>query len=676
MDRIARKRVIIILSAFGLIIALFAFRLLRLSGGTTEEEVSAARDTLTYQTVAVAARGEIFDRNGKLLVANRPSYDVAIINFVFYGGSDPNGSLRELSELFAENDVTVIDHLPLSKAAPFVPSDVSEAWQNYYYDFLAKRGWDREISATTLMQLLRKRYHIPESWDDATARAVVGARYELDLRSFAPLDNYIMAKDVPVSLAATIREKSYCGVSVEVGSVREYASPYAAHILGHVGLMDAEEWSAYKEAGYAMNAQVGKDGVEKAFESYLHGQDGTQLTTVMRTSGAKLSTTFGEAPIAGNHVYLSIDLDLQKAAEDALEETILDLQENGTGRRKEGKDAQAGSVVAIDCKTGEVLVSASYPTFRLDNYAELQDAEGSPLWNRALLAAYAPGSVYKPVTAIAAIDRGGIGRHREIFDAGKYTYYEKQGYVCFCHIYTSQGITHGMVNMMEALSVSCNYYFYEVGREIGIDAIDDVAKSLGLGEPTGIELPEALNTRRANPETKKQLYDESVNDWYGADTLQASIGQSDNLFTPMQLAQYCATLANGGTRMKVTLFNHVETWDHSKILATNAPVILSQTELSDNAKDCIREGMILSAKEGTGATFLHDAPYSVAAKTGTAQHGSGGSDNASFICFAPADDPQIAICVFVEKGAQGGNLGRVARAILDEYFDVNETPET
>lgn len=674
MDRLARKRIAIILSAFALIVGLFAFRLLRLSGGTTETEVANARDTLTYQTVAVAARGEIFDRNGKLLVTNRPSYDVAVINFVFYGGSDPNGTLRELSELFAENNVPVIDHLPLSKTAPFIlTDDQSEAWMNYYHSFLTERGWDSEISATTLMQLLRKRYHIPESWDDTTARAVIGARYELDLRSFAPVDNYIMAKDIPVTLAATIREKSYCGVSVEVGAVREYASPYAAHILGHTGLMDAEEWATYKDVGYAMNAQVGKDGVEKAFEPYLHGQDGTQLTTVMRTSGAKLSSEFGEVPIAGNHVYLSIDLDLQKAAEDALEATILDLRENGTGRHKEGKDAQGGAVVALDCKTGETLVSASYPTFRLDNYAEMQTAENSPLWNRALLAAYAPGSVYKPVTAIAAIDRGGIGRYRTIFDAGKYTYYENQGYVCFCHIYTSQGITHGTINMMQALSVSCNYYFYEVGREVGIGAIDDVAASLGLGEPTGIELPEAINTRRANPETKKDLYEEGHNDWYGADTLQASIGQSDNLFTPMQLAQYCATLANGGKRMKTTLLSHVESWDHSSVLETNTPVVLSETELSDDAIDCIREGMVMSATEGTAATFLADAPYSVAAKTGTAQHGSGGSDNASFICFAPADDPQIAICVFVEKGAQGGNLGRVARAILDEYFDVNET---
>lgn len=672
MTRIGRNRMMAIMIAFGILLLIFVFRLYKLGGGTDSAAVAASRDSLTYRTVAEAARGELYDRNGKLLVANRPGYNLTLIDFVFLSGSDPNESLRTLLELCEEEGVSVTDHLPVSETAPYVFSEeLPEVWLGYYRRFLDNRRWDHDLSATNLMKQLKKRYHIPEAWDAETARKVIAVRYELELRSFAPLDNYNLAEDVPVSLAAAVQEMSIPGVSVEVGSVREYASPYAAHILGRIGLMDPDEWTLYQPQGYAMNAKVGKDGAEKAFEAYLHGSDGTRITTVSR-KGARLRSEFGKEPVAGSHVYLTLDLELQKAAEESLAATIADLHENGTGLHSEGKDAQGGSVVAIDCKTGGVLVSASYPTYDPKDYAELQTAEGSPLWNRPLLAVYSPGSIYKPVTAIAAIDKGGIGRYRTIYDAGRYTYYSAQNYVCFCHIFTSHGITHGTINMMQALSLSCNYYFYEVGREVGIGAIEEVAAALGLGEPTGIELEEAHNTSRANPETKKKLYADGYNDWYGADTLQASIGQSDNQFTPMQLAQYCATLACGGIRRRVTLLDHVEAWDHSQVLLQNEPEILSDAGLSDEAKLCLHDGMVLAATEGTASTYMHGLPFEVAAKTGTAQHGSGGSDNASFICYAPADDPQIAICVYVEKGAQGGTLGQVARAIMNAYFGLRD----
>jgi len=502
-------------------------------------------------------------------------------------------------------------------------------------------------------------------------RRVLGVRYELDLRYCVGMDNYVLAKDISTDTLAAALELGIPGVSADPTTVRVYNTQYAAHILGRVGPIFAEEVDHYKELGYTMDAQVGKDGMEYAFEEYLHGENG-ERTTVITADGQVQEVYYSKEPKPGSNVSLSIDIDLQAVAEEKLEEVILDLRQNGVGTKKEGKDAVGGAVVAMEIKTGEVLASANYPTFDITEYNqhfnELLEAEGDPLKNRALTETYNPGSIFKMVTGIAAIDEDNASRWRNITDQGVYTYYKDQGYTCNCHIWTSSRTTHGTINMMQALSVSCNYYFYEIGREAGIDSIAKVAKALGLGEKTGVEVYEATGTR-ASRETRKELYagTDSAN-WYGADTLQASIGQSDNYFTPIQLASYCATLANAGTRLKATFLHEVTSGDASQLLYRSEPTVVGGYPLSAEALAAVREGMELAASTGTAATHFKNYPVEVAGKTGTAQHGTGGSDNASFICYAPADDPQIAIAIYVEKGAQGGNLGQIARAMLDVYF--------
>lgn len=351
-----------------------------------------------------------------------------------------------------------------------------------------------------------------------------------------------------------------------------------------------------------MDAQVGKEGLEQAFEEQLHGVDGTRLTKVDQ-DGNVLEQYYDTTPQAGDNVYLTIDIDLQQAAEEALEDLILDLRENGVDGEEEGKDAEGGAMVVMDVNTGEVLASASYPTYDPATYSqdfnELLQTEYSPLLNRVLQLTYFPGSIYKMITAIAAVDYGGIGRYYEIRDKGVYTYYDS--FQPKCHIYTSSGTTHGVVNMMQALSVSCNYYFYEVGRLTGIDAIDAVAAAFGLGEKTGVELPEEAG-QRANPQTKKELYpDDPVSgDWYGADTLQAAIGQSENKFTPMQLASYISTLANGGTRYQATFLSKVVSSDYKQVLEEQTAQVLGQVEYSEQAHLTVEEGMRMAGPDRYG----------------------------------------------------------------------------
>ena len=640
-----------------------------------KEPSSSGSGTFTYDTRVRAARGEILDRNGNVLVSNRASYDLIITNYALFNSSDPNESLRQLVAMGQELGVEFTDHLPITETKPYAyTAEATEGrWSYYFGEFLSHYDWDSDIAAPQLFKLLRNRFHIPNDWTEEEVRGVIGIRYELDLRYYTSLPTYTLMTDVDASTLAELMELSTPGMSVMSSTVREYNTQYAAHILGRIGPMDPDEYEELKDQGYAMDAYVGKDGLEKVFEAELHGTDGLLRTTVDR-NGNVLSQTYVKTPVAGNNVELTLDVDLQMSAEKALEQTILSLRETGVNGDREGSDAKGGAAVVIDVKTGQVLACASYPSYDLSHYSQDFDAliadEYSPLFNRALSAAYPPGSTFKMATAIAAIDdeNNGVVRMTPVEDRGIYMYYED--YQPACLYWTSYHMTHGIVNVEKALAVSCNYYFYEVGRLTGWKEIDEVAKSLGLGEPTGIELPEEIG-RRGNPDTKKELYgDTDLAPWTGGDTLSLSIGQSECRFTPMQLAVYTAALANRGARYRATFLSRIISSDYQTLLYETKPELLSTLEISDEAYLAYTNGMRMAVTEtsGTAHKVFGDYEIAVCAKTGTAQHGSAGSDHASFVCYAPLEDPTIAIAVYVENGAQGGVLGNVARAIFDVYF--------
>lgn len=639
-----------------------------------------APDTYTYYTRVTAARGELLDRNGNLLIGNRAAFNVLLFYDVLFSSDNPNEYLRQIVNLCDERGLKLTDHFPVTTEKPYeyTTDQYSSAWNDYFRRFLNKRDWDPDISAPQLVKRLRERYHIPDTWTEKEARSVISVRYELDLRFCTNLPVYEVVNDIDAVSLAALKELNVPGVSVTASTVREYHTDYGAHILGYIGKMDSPEWEYYQDYDYEMDAEVGKTGLEKAFELQLHGVDGLRQTTIAK-DGSVVEEHYVKEPVAGNNVELSVDLDLQMTAEDGLEKLILNLRENGIGSKKSGMDAEGGSVVVMKVKTGEVLACASYPTYQLstffEDFNELKKGEYDPLYNRALQATYAPGSTFKMVTTVAALNNKIVEPDFTVLDEGVYTRFADVGYWPRCMLWTTQGATHGLLNVEQALAVSCNYYFYELGWRTGIELIDETAKDFGLGEATGVELFEKTG-HRANPEIKDELYQGDYSVWYGGDLVQAAIGQSEHRFTPMQLCSYTAALANRGVRYKATFLSRVLSSTYEELVYDNEPVVLSKFEINDAAYNAYHEGMRMAASSGTASAVFGNYPIKVCAKTGTAEHGSGGSDNASYVLYAPADDPEIAITIYVEKGAQGGNLGNIAKAILDRYYSESGDLDT
>ena len=680
MERMTRFRAGLLAALFIVVLVAYSFRLYYIQviepGGNTNNIT-----TFETRTRVKAARGNILDTKGNVLVTNRASYDLVINHYVITSSADPNGELYRLAKLCMERGIEYTDHLPISKTAPFeyTLSEYNTTWQNHFQAFLIYRdSLDSDIKAPLLMEKLRESYQLPEEWTDEEARAVLGLRYELSLRNcVASLSNYVFLSDVDSDTLAAVLELNTPGLNVEASTVRQYSTPYAAHVLGHVSAMNAEQWEYYKNIeGYSMDAQVGQGGFEEAFEEYLHGTDGTRVDVVTK-DGTLVKSYYEVEPKAGRNVQVSIDLNLQTAAEDAMAITIEKLRDPEFNAEEDGRDAGGAAVVAMDVRTGKILVCASYPTYDLstlkENFNELLSAELQPMYNRALQATYPPGSTYKMSMVVSGIMAGQIGRYTNIVDQGVFTKYA--GFRANCLKWTSKGETHGSIDAAEALKVSCNYFFYELADRLTIDQMDSVAKALGLGEYTGVELYEALG-QRANPETKEKEHEGDDARWYKGDQILASIGQSENRFTPIQLCSYVNTLVNQGTRYKATFLDRVVSSDYQSVVYENAVEILSEYAISDEAYAAYTTGMRMCASEsgGTARKIFKDYPVEVAAKTGTAQTGiKNSSDNGAFVCYAPYENPEIVVAVYGEKAGHGSSLGEIARSILDAYFNVDSS---
>ena len=696
MERISKVRAIALLLVFATILSLYSIRLFNLQIIETDGKTDNT-DVYVTQTRVKAARGDILDRNGNILVGNRASYDLVFNHYVITSSDNTNDSLMKLIEKTRELGITYLDHFPVTKDRPFeyTLTEYTTAWQGYFQKFLRERDMDSDITAPLLVQTMRKRYKIPEDWSDADARAVIGLRYEFDLRGVVNLASYIFMEDVSDEHLSALLELNTPGLMVESSTVREYYTSYAAHILGTMGAMDQKQWQkvnqAYKDGvgkEYYMDAQVGQSGFEAAFESYLHGVDGLRRDTVDK-NGAIISQEYyeGKEPQAGNNVETTIDINLQIIAEDALADVIDWLQnpeDSKTDKNQDltGRDVEGAAVVVMKVKTGEILACASYPTYNPqtynEDYNEILEADFDPLFNRAFHATYAPGSSFKMVTLYAAMELGGgriipsrLFEYGETVNAqGKYREYESQGFAPACLLWNAYGRMHGVIDAPKALEVSCNYFFYYLADWfISGATLDQAAKGFGLGEKTGIELDEAVGMR-ANAETKAKLYTGAMSSWGVGDKLNAAIGQSENRLTPLQLCVYVATVANRGVRMKATFLNRVVASDYRTLILENEPTVASSMKMSNATYSTIVQGMkqVITGPSGTARNTMRGTSVEVAAKTGTAETGRLGSDDGSFVCFAPADDPEIAIAVFGEKAAHGSTLGRVAKDVIDYYF--------
>ncbi len=642
-----------------------------------------SRHSIANMETIEAGRGIITDTNGQPLVTNRVSYQVTLDTGRMGDKGQRAHILLQLVDVCAQCGVEWTDTLPITAQEPFEfterePFHYREEdeegraeWKSTrLYRLATAMKWIRTgdgpvdlPTADELLNTICRDLEIPTG-DRAKARQVAGILYELYLRSKDVYRTpYIFARDVDIDFITRVKERGLAGVNIQPTSVRQYDTPYAAHLLGRVGLMDAEEWAVYKEkdidgdgtADYEMDDSVGKEGVERVFEDWLRGRAGLR-SVELNTNGKVVSQEWIKEPVAGGTVELTLDVGLQQAVEESLAARIPNLS---------GKNTEGAAAVVIDVKNAGVLASASYPTFDLSRYSADYNENAAdplkPLYNRALLGTYAPGSTFKMVTGIAGLEEGIITPRTQILDTGVYRYYTNNGPRCW--IYNQSGGTHGQQTVADAIKNSCNIFFYDVGRRLGIERLQQYAAMFGLGEKTGLELGERAGVM-AGPE-----YTESMGGtWYPGNTLSVSIGQESSQFTPIQLANYVATLVNGGTRYKTHLLSRVVGADGS-VLHEYEPEVLGTLELRQENLDAVKAGMLALTQEGSLARYFTDIPVKVGAKTGSAQvSASSKESNAVLVCFAPFDDPEIALAIVAEKGGTGSELGAVAADIFRWYF--------
>ncbi len=653
----AKRRVIALLVFFGAFLLLFAAVLYDaqiLHGG--ENRAKSISSNAASETVT-ASRGIITDRNGKVLVSNRLAYTLVFDRSGFDDDAALNAAILRLVQLCEETGTGWNDTLPIGRVGNFLR--YSNARSETFDKFIEKNDLTSGASGRQLLSELRELYHVDESLSEREARLIVGVRYELHSR-----DSYTFAEDVSTEVLSLITDGRYEGVTIRTASARVYNTALAAHILGTIGPIWQEEWSSsedtgyvgYADKGYSMNDLVGKDGVEKAFESYLRGMDGRRLITTDET-GKITGELYTREPQPGGTVALTLDIDLQADVEAALAETISGMIDKDSNER-------GGAAAVVSVGTGEVLALASYPTYDLstfnEDYDELVNDQRLPMFNRATQGIYAPGSTFKMVTAVAALESGIITPSSIIQDRGIYTYYKDPQPMCW--IYSQTGSTHGRINVSQAITDSCNYFFYEVGRLTGIRTLDSYASQFGLGQSTGIEIGDSSGVL-ASPEWAESHDQE----WTDGQTITAAIGQSYNLFTPLQLANYVATLVGGGDHYQAHLLKNVKAYDNSRLLYMYGDKPMNTLEISDSTLSAVTRGMHELTVSGSVAYAFENCVVSAGAKTGSAQVGTDIA-NGVFVAYAPYEKPEIAVAIVIEKGGSGAALANTAVEIINSWF--------
>ena len=612
-----------------------------------EYRAKSIASNATWQTVE-ASRGILTDRNGKVLVSNRLTYTLTLDKTDFADSGELNDAIARLVSLCQETGAVWEDTLPLSRDMTPVLY-LSSYGSDDFMAFLEKHEIPKTLTAVQMLDTLRILFEIDKKYSDAEARLIAGVRYELDGRS-----SYVFSEDVPGEMIAQITDGNFLGVTTGVSSSRVYNTEYAAHILGRITRIYEEDWDNYKDLGYSMDALVGESGAERAFESYLRGIDGTRIITTDE-NGKITGELYTKEPQPGNTVALTLDIDLQEVTEKALATTV-------EGMIDEDSFQRGAAAVVMKVGSGEVLALASYPTYDLSKFSEEYEAllsdERIPMFNRATDGTYAPGSTFKMCTAVAALETGVITPDTIIRDQGVYTYYKDPQPRCWVW---ANGYTHGRINVSQAITDSCNYFFYEVGRLTGQGAINDYATQFGLGQRTGIEIGDSAGALAS------EEYAESRNlEWSAGQTLTAAIGQSYNLFTPLQLANYTATLVGDGEYYTPHLLKSVKTYDNEQMVYVYDEDADHVVEMSEETKEAVTTGMHNLTTGSLGGVFA-DCVVSAGAKTGSAQVGTDIA-NGVFVCYAPYEDPEIAVAIVIEKGGAGAALASTAVEIVNAYF--------
>lgn len=663
--------IIIIISGI-FVIQLFNIQILE---GASYREQAEKRMVRTENVSA--SRGEIYDRNGIVLATNKLSYNIELYR-VKVEPEEQNKSIEKLVNILEANGDKIYTTFPIKEdfsGFNFSDEQKEKKWKE-------QMNIDVSFTFDEVIDYYIKRYDLENIQDRNTQIKIIEVKYEGNINGYSLFNSALIARDVSEKSVAQIEEakSELFGVNIVTVPKRYYPNgTTAAHVIGYVSKIASNEYSELKDKGYSLNSIIGKSGVEESFEGYLKGTDG-EKKVITDSKGNVSSESEAKEAIAGNNVTLTIDYRLQTVAEKSLLDTINRLK-NGEITGEKIEDTNAGAVIVLDVQTGEVLAMASYPTYEINdfvggistqNWEKIRNDSANPMLNRAISGIYSPGSTFKMLVGIAGVKSGGITPEEIYYDPGIYPY----SYKPKCWLYTYRnGATHGAIDLSGAIKGSCNCYFYEVGRRIGIDEIVNTAKMFGLGRKTGIELSQ---------ESTGVIAGESKPDtgWYLGDTLSAAIGQSYNAFTPIQLANYISAIANGGKLNKVSIVKKI---DNSKGDTVSLRELVEYTKnftgvdfeakdigLNESTVNHVKEGMLSVTSEtgGTAISIFQGSNIQVGGKTGTAQVTSG-SDNGIFVGFAPYDNPKIAVVAIIEHGEEGLYTAHVVKAITDEYFNMS-----
>lgn len=660
-----------------LIIQLFNLQIVH---GSEYRERSNTR--LTRESTLDAARGEILDRSGNVLVTSSQKFNVELYKSKI-DTDTLNNTILKIVNVLDKYNIKYIDSFPI-KIEPF-EFTISD---NTLANWKKSNNIDDEYSAEQAFYKFKEIYKIKND-DISEVRKIIAIRYAIVQEGYSSTKSLEIAKDIPREVVAEFSENAdeFPGISISVQPVRKYSEgTLASHILGYASKISDAEYQNKKDV-YDQNDIIGKTGIESLFEDYLRGEKGTKQID-MAVDGTITAEVTQKEAVAGSDIILTIDSKLQKIAEDALADNIEKIRNGGFGHVY---NASGGSCVVMNVNTGEVLAMASYPDYNPQSFADGISSEewksysentSYPLLNKTIQSAYEPGSIFKMVTAIAGLESGNITLTERINDTGQYIKYgEKRN----CWYYTDYHTGHGYLNVVGAIAKSCNYFFYETADRMGIDVLDKYAKYFGLGVKTQIELPGEVSGTLASKE-----YTSSINRaWNPGDTINAAIGQGYNRFTPLQMTKYISMIANGGNNIDVSIVKAIQNADGTQVSKeeineyVNAKFDISNDEqseeiyLNSDYLNAVKEGMrtVTSGESGTAYVRFRNFNIEVGGKTGSAEAGQDkdGKDivNAWFAAFAPYNDPEIAVVVMVENGGHGNYTAEAVRNIMAEYFGMN-----
>lgn len=661
-----------------LIVQLFNLQIVH---GTEYREESNTR--LTRESTLEAARGDILDRSGNVLVSSSQKFNLELYKSKI-DTKTLNDTILKIVNVLEKYNVSYTDSFPIS-INPF-EFRISE---NSLTNWKETNNIGENATAEETFYKFKEKYKI-DNEDINEVRKIIAIRYAIVKEGYSSTKSITIAKDIPREAVAEFYENGdeFPGINISVQPIREYKEgTLASHILGYAYKISDTEYKEKKDT-YNQNDIIGKTGVEALFEEYLKGKKGVKQID-MAVDGTITAENIAEEAVAGSNVVLTIDSKLQKIAEDALKNNIEKIRNGGFGK---SYDAKGGSCVVMNVKTGEVLAMASYPDYNPQSFANgisneewqgyLQN-ESYPLLNKSIQSAYEPGSIFKMVTAIAGLESGNITLNERINDTGIYKKYGGAEWKCW--YYTDYHTGHGYLNVLGAIEKSCNYFFIETADRMGIETLDKYAKYFGLGTKTGIELPDETAGTLASKE-----YVASVGKtWNPGDTLNASIGQGYNRFTPLQMTKYISMIANGGNKIDVSIVKTIQNEDGTEVSKEEINNFVNKKlGLSDNSDEenitlnkeylnAVKEGMksVTSGESGTAYVRFKNFNIEVGGKTGSAEAGQdkNGKDivNAWFAAFAPYDDPEIAVVVMVENGGHGNYTAEAVRDIMAEYFGMN-----